>query len=330
VIGGDASNNVAGTIRGATIGGGGAAGFSNEVLDDYGTISGGYDNLVGDGVGTTVDHGYATVGGGYQNVAGGLWSTVGGGSANTAPAQHATVGGGGGNHATQIASTIGGGSNNTADFYATVAGGFSNNAGANAAAIGGGGANTANGIHATIPGGHANTASGDYSFAAGRQATAGHAGAFVWGDSTDANVASTAVNQFAARATGGFRFFPSATVTCTLTDVTGWQCASLSDRNLKREFVPVDARETLARLVAVPIQTWSYSNQNPPVRHMGPMAQDFAAAYGLGADDKTINPVDANGVALASIQALYEIVKERDSQIEALKDRLSRLEAAVK
>lgn len=329
VIGGDTSNSVAGTIRGATIGGGGAAGFSHEVLDDYGTISGGYDNLVGDGIGTTVDHGYATVGGGYQNTATGLWSTVGGGSSNHANAQHATVGGGGGNNVSQVAGTISGGSNNSASFYAAVAGGFSNNASANAAAIGGGGANTASGLHATIPGGHANTASGTYSLAAGRRAKAINDGAWVWGDSTDADVSSSAANQFIARATGGFTFYPSATVTCTLTDATGWQCANLSDRNLKREIAPVDVRQTLERLLAVPIQTWSYSGQNPPVRHMGPMAQDFAAAYGLGAGDKKINPVDSNGVALAAIQGLYELVKEKDSEIDALKARLSKLEAKM-
>ena len=59
------------------------------------------------------------------------------------------------------------------------------------------------------------------------------------------------------------------------------------------------------------------------------MAQDFAAAYGLGPDDKTINPLDANGVALAAIQGLYDLVKEKDAEIEALKTRLSRLEAKM-
>ncbi|HSE62670.1 MAG TPA: tail fiber domain-containing protein, partial [Thermoanaerobaculia bacterium] len=87
--------------------------------------------------------------------------------------------------------------------------------------------------------------------------------------------------------------------------------------------------ETLARLVDVPIQTWSYREQSAPVRHMGPMAQDFAAAYGLGTDDKSINPLDASGVALAAIQGLYEMVKERDAEIDALKGRLSKLEAKV-
>ena len=83
---------------------------------------------------------------------------------------------------------------------------------------------------------------------------------------------------------------------------------------------PVDARETLERLVAMPIQTWSYIAHEPAARHMGPMAQDFAEAYGLGSDDKRINPLDANGVALAAIQGLY-------AEVQELRKRLAALEA---
>jgi hypothetical protein len=35
---------------------------------------------------------------------------------------------------------------------------------------------------------------------------------------------------------------------------------------------------------------------------MGPTAQDFRAAFGLGPNDTTISVVDADGVALAAIQ----------------------------
>jgi hypothetical protein len=155
-------------------------------------------------------------------------------------------------------------------------------------------------------------------------------GAWVWGDSTDADISSGAANQFVARASGGFTFYPDAGGTiCQLTDGTGWQCGIPSDRNIKQSFAPVDTREALERLLSIPIQTWSYVGQQPAVRHMGPMAQDFAAAYGLGSDESKINPVDANGVAIAAIQGLYEIVKEKDAEIEALRTRLSRLEAKM-
>lgn len=71
--------------------------------------------------------------------------------------------------------------------------------------MGGGGDNVASGNNSTVPGGESNTAAGDYSFAAGRQAKANHLGAFVWGDSTGADVTSTAVNHFVIRANGGIR-----------------------------------------------------------------------------------------------------------------------------
>jgi hypothetical protein len=243
----------------------------------------------------------------------------------------ATIGGGGQtglvNRVTGDFGTVGGGWNNEAAGYAAVViGGRGNTASGNQATLGAGQDNTAGGDFSTVPGGLNNSASGSYGFAAGRRAKASHAGTFVWGDSTNADISSTGSNQFIARATGGFAFFPAPGIVCGLTDVSGWQCASLSDRASKEIITPVDGREVLARLREMPIRTWSYAGQGPAVRHMGPMAQDFAAAYGLGADDKTINPLDANGVALAAIQALYELVNEKDVEIDALKMRLSKLE----
>jgi len=41
------------------------------------------------------------------------------------------------------------------------------------------------------------------------------------------------------------------------------------------------------------------------VRHVGPMAQDFYVAFGVGADDKHITSIDEDGVALAAIKALH-------------------------
>ena len=52
----------------------------------------------------------------------------------------------------------------------------------------------------------------------------------------------------------------------------------------------------LAKLVALPVSTWNYIGEDPSVRHLGPMAQDFKAAFGLGDTDQMISMVDANGV----------------------------------
>ena len=99
----------------------------------------------------------------------------------------------------------------------------------------------------------------------------------------------------------------------------------ISDRNLKEHFAAVDGRDILARMAAVPVRTWNYKNQDSSIRHIGPMAQDFAVAFGVGESDKRISVVDANGVAFAAIQALYEMIQEKDSQIDALRAELDAL-----
>ena len=49
------------------------------------------------------------------------------------------------------------------------------------------------------------------------------------------------------------------------------------------------------------------------------MAQDFAAAFGLGNDDRRINMVDANGVVMVAIQALYRRLLTLEAEVAALK-----------
>jgi hypothetical protein len=171
-----------------------------------------------------------------------------------------------------------------------------------------------------VPGGLSNTAQGWASFAAGRRAKADHAGAFVWGDSTNADVASNTDNQFIARATGGVTFFTDAGLTTGVTvGAGGGSWSSVSDRNLKENFAPVEGQSLLARLNQIPIETWNYKAQDDSIRHMGPMAQDFRAAFELGSDDKRISTVDADGVALAAIQALYRLSLEKEEELRKLK-----------
>ena len=79
----------------------------------------------------------------------------------------------------------------------------------------------------------------------------------------------------------------------------------------------------------MPITTWNYKEQSDSIRHMGPMAQDFYAALGLGLGDKTIDTIDPDGVGLAAIQGLHALVEEKDARISELEARLERLEALV-
>ena len=82
--------------------------------------------------------------------------------------------------------------------------------------------------------------------------------------------------------------------------------------------VPADADEVLERLVQLPISLWTYGYDHDTVRHLGPMAQDFAAAFGLGDDDRRIDLVDANGVVMVAIQALTRRLGELQHQVDQL------------
>lgn len=102
-----------------------------------------------------------------------------------------------------------------------------------------------------------------------------------------------------------------------------------SDRNLKEHFLEVSPREVLEKVTGLNITRWNFKGDDA-TPHLGPMAQDFHAAFGLGTDDKHIATVDADGVALAAIQGLNEKLtqelKRRDAENAELKRRLETLE----
>ena len=75
----------------------------------------------------------------------------------------------------------------------------------------------------------------------------------------------------------------------------------------------------LDRLRGLPVRTWSYRVDPASVRHLGPTAQDFHAAFGLGRDNTTIAPIDEGGVALAGIQALDARTQRQQSELAALR-----------
>lgn len=106
-----------------------------------------------------------------------------------------------------------------------------------------------------------------------------------------------------------------------------------SSRDLKTGFAALDARETLDRVAALPVSLWSYKTESPSVRHVGPMAEDFHRAFGLGADARHIAPSDQAGVALLALQGLHQVVREeveeKDRKIAELTARLAALEKLV-
>lgn len=348
IVGGGVFNTASG--YGATVGGGGideygsesgnqasggastvAGGLGNGASGDYATVSGGsgntangwYGAVVG-GEWNTASGEWAIVGGGRGNVATGLRAaTVAGGEFNIASDQYATVGGGYGNTASNAWATVSGGTGNAASTLGAVGGGAANTAGSQAT-VGGGNSNGAIGEFATVPGGVANLASGQSSFAAGNSAQATNDDTFVWSDGS-AVTTSTVSNQFVARASGGFVFYTSITNTgVTLAPGSGsW--STMSDRNAKEDFAPVNSEALLAKVASLPMTTWSYKTE-PGVRHIGPMAQDFYGGFKVGEDEKHIADVDEGGVALAAIQGLNQKV---DSEAAALRIQNARLRQEV-
>jgi hypothetical protein len=117
-----------------------------------------------------------------------------------------------------------------------------------------------------------------------------------------------------------------------------------SDRSIKTDFNPIKPEEILARVARLPISSWRYTNEVAGIRHVGPMAQDFKAVFGLGDDDKIIGFVDEEGVALAAIQGLHQelqqqtsLLNEKDAELQKLKQqnetlekRLEHLEQTIK
>lgn len=321
LVAGHANNSVDSGVSAATIAGGGTSSNPNEVTASSGTVGGGEDNSVGGQL--------SVVAGGVSNVVSGAQSVVAGGNANAANGGNAAVGGGTGNRANGNFTTVAGGTSNDADGdYATVAGGDSNEASGDYAAVAGGQGNSATGQRATVAGGEDNSATAPNAFAAGTNASAAHEGSFVWSDTSTGGISTLNPNEFVVSGSGGVFFFSNSAGTTGVELSSGsgsW--SSASSRALKSNLDPVDPVDVLERVHDLDISTWNYDAEGEDVRHMGPMAEEFAAAFGLGDDEGKISTVDADGAAFAAIQGLTERLEEQTETIEHQRDRIEELEA---
>jgi len=189
-------------------------GGSNFAGSDSNNVAGGDNSVIGGGISNYAagSLGQQTIAGGERNSATGFGSTIGGGRNNKARGPMSFIGGGGqpsadpgdSNVASGVVSAIVCGMGNQAtDSGSFVGSGRSNTATGKYAAISSGLSNAADGDWAAIPGGRLNSAAQTFSFAAGYRAKSNHFGTYVWADSTNADFASTAANQFLIRATGG-------------------------------------------------------------------------------------------------------------------------------
>lgn len=100
-----------------------------------------------------------------------------------------------------------------------------------------------------------------------------------------------------------------------------------SSRTIKENIEPVDPAEVLSTVVGLPVARWSYKSD--PARHLGPMAEDFHRAFGLGLDETKISTLDTSGIAIAAVQGLHAVVQQKDAEIAELTSRLENLERLV-
>jgi hypothetical protein len=205
---------------------------------------------------------------------------------------------------------------------------------------------------------------GDYCVAMGRRALANDQGCFVFSDSTDAVYdGTTKIDSFAARFNNGFslethvslgsptaflrwgreqsdggvignnRYLEAKTgtgVTAYLTDTGVW--TSVSDRDVKENFKPVDSFSILNKIKQLPVCSWTFKSDKTRFtvpQHVGPTAQDFMEAFHLGSSDRHIESTDIAGITIAAVKGLIYQNEAKDREIQSLSQRLATLEAML-
>ncbi len=320
-VGGGSMNTA--SSRDSTVGGG----SSNTASGEYSTVVGGWGNSAS-GFGSTV-------GGGRFNCAGGDYSWAGGRRAMVRPATDPGTGacsgltypGGNGDEATFVwadSTQENFVSTGPDQFLVRAAGGvgINTNSPARMLHMRGGASNTPTMLF------ESEDAPEDQKIAAlFMNVSSGHMSI---GRMTD-DGASLATTHLQIRADNGYVGLSRTSITHPLHMASGahvtaggtWTNAS--SRELKTGFEAIDAASILQRVVALPLTRWRYRNSLAEGTHLGPIAEDFHAAFGLGGDDKTISSVDASGVAFAAIQALNEKLETENAELRARLDRLEAL-----
>jgi len=191
----------------------------------------------------------------------------------------------------------------------------------------------ATGFH-TIALGNNTTAIGSY------VSTNGKTGAIAIGDNSTTTVMYSATsNSFRARFASGYRFYTSSDLTTNCLLAGGdnaW--STTSDRRTKENLAEIEGEDFLKKIAGMQLTSWNYKSQDAKVRHYGPMAQDFFAAfgkdkYGIIGTDTTINSADFDGINLIAIQALEkrttQMKNEEQESIKALQKQIEEMRALL-
>ena len=303
-----------------------AMGGSTKASGEYALATGGYTTA--SGVVSTAMGAFSTASGDYSTALG---------SGSTASGDYSTAIG-------QSTSAIGGsstamGSNTSASGVASTAMGYNNYAAGNySTAMGAenyavGEYSTAMGFH-TLAVGNNTTAIGSY------VSTNGKTGAIAIGDNSTTTVMYSATsNSFRARFASGYRFYTSSDLTTNCLLAGGdnaW--STTSDRRTKENLAETEGEDFLKKIAGMQLTSWNYKSQNAKVRHYGPMAQDFFAAfgkdkYGTIGTDTTINSADFDGINLIAIQALEkrttQMKNEEQESVKALQKQIEEMRALL-
>lgn len=329
VIGGGYANNIAGFV--AVIGGG----RQNQVTALYGAISGGLSNqvnglpggFIGGGIRNIVEGNTATVAGGYVNEALNARAFIGGGQANICQGAYASIVGGLSNFSdsnAQYSTICGGSANNTLEDFSAVISGFQNS---NA------------GLHSTILGGSYNSIEDEllnpaqYIAVFGQGVRAGGAdyrmflfdgtnsGRLALNRDTDDGGTLYPIHVGTANTNGNGARLSAAGV---------WTDAS--SRTFKENLVEIGGAELLDKISQLSLPHYNYRGTTE--KHIGPMAEDFAALFNVGSVDENtgqIDPMylsakDVAGVALAGVKELSERNRKLQEQVQLLLKRIENLE----
>jgi hypothetical protein len=169
------------------------------------------------------------------------------------------------------------------------------------------------------------SASGIYSTAIGAGAdTNGKDGSMVIGDDTYFQTAySSADNQLTMRFNGGYRLWSSYPDSIAGVYMrhgqSGW--SNYCDRNKKENFKKLDYEEVLKKIDKIPVTEWNYKKIDT-IKYIGPMAQDFYAAFQLGGTDSLgINSISIDGVNMAAIKGLIQRTDELNATLAKLREQ---------
>lgn len=167
-------------------------------------------------------------------------------------------------------------------------------------------------------------------------------GSFILGDgSTTTTTLSHLNNTMTMRFHNGYRLYTNSNLSTYVymnNGATSW--TFISDRNTKENFEPINGEEILHKISNLDITKWNYISNDDDVKYIGPMAQDFHHAFGLGGSDSCgINSMAIDGLNLAAIKALTartdkiekleETVDSQAREIEILRQEIEELKRLI-